>query len=103
MSVVDILRHGKAAIARDGWRQGPRYAGGLLIEPVRHCMMDALVAGCDWPTEDIRTAQQALVEACNRKGRLAALRWNDRPGRTVAHVNAVYDLAIAATLATGWM
>ncbi len=91
MTVVDVLRAGRAAIVRDGWRQGPGYF--VYPAPPGHCALQALVIANASLSEDRQAAQAALLDA---NGRSDIIRWNDTPGRTVDEVLALYDKAIAA-------
>lgn len=108
--VIEILIAGKARIEHEGWRQGSISPAGddtardwgepRLLKPGR-CALDAVVdeeakarAGFEWtPVFDAQELLgQALTGGAGKP--MAVMGWNDKPGRTVEEVYALYDTAI---------
>lgn len=106
MNVADTLRAAKQVIAAHGWRQGPgdvteasaHLFPGLPIGPrPGACAFDAI--GRVNAPDSTRIEAGRLLETAmgfpNATARCTeAVAWNDKPGRTVDDVNAVYDKAI---------
>lgn len=92
MTLVEILRAGKARLLERGWCQGDS-AALYAEEPRKCCAATAL-------TDPIRCGDD-MMDALNFLKRVNGIAsnigdWNDAPERTLEEVLSAYDKAIAA-------